>query len=193
MPMIARAILLVLAAPAFAAGPVDLPAQIAAATQVAAPPPPPATKLEGLSRRRCSRHDGFNQLGNIRSVSIDAREIRDSRGGGVRGLVVEVTEDQYREQRSFVDADEIPELLRGMGALLGVKTNPTTFNSFEVGYSTRGAVRVTAFNASSGKIQYQIQAGRVIRAGRFIDDDELRQFRGFIEAAQEKLNSPGGR
>src|SRR5438105_1906550 len=34
-------------------------------------------------------------------------------GAGVRGLLVDVTESEYRQERAFVDADEIGELLKG--------------------------------------------------------------------------------
>src|SRR5262245_65443573 len=80
--------------------------------------PPPATKLEGFKPSAGSLVTfGYDELGQG-LVSVDVRELRDSKGLIVRGLVVEVIENQYRTERSFVDADEIPELLKGIDALL---------------------------------------------------------------------------
>ena len=92
--------------------------------------------------------------------------MRDAKGSGVRGLLVEVTESQYRKERSFVDADEIPELLKGFDALLEVKANPTPFKSFEVRYTTRGELQLTAFSSANGSILFAVQAGRTLKAQR---------------------------
>ena len=67
----------------------------------------------------------MTNLGSVAGVSVDVREARDGKGSAVRGLLVEVTESQYRKERSFIDSDEISELLKGFDALLEVKANPT--------------------------------------------------------------------
>jgi len=46
-----------------------------------------------------------------------------------------------------VDADEVGELLKGFDALLEVKANPTQFKNFEVRYTTRGELQLTAFSS----------------------------------------------
>ena len=102
--------------------------------------------------------------------------------------MVDVTESQYREERSFVDADEIPELLKGIDALLEVKTNPTTFQNFEVRYTTKGELRITAFNMGN-EIKYAVEAGRVIKANRSIDEDEMKKLRTVFAAAQTRLTT----
>jgi hypothetical protein len=141
-------------APQFLAG------QTGAAVQTPQPAPlPPATKLEAFKPAAGSIVTlGYNDLGQTSGVAVDARELRDVSGTTVRGLLVDVTESQYREERSFVDADEIPELLKGIDALLAVKVNPTSFDKFEVRYTTKGALELTAFN-SGRDIKYAIQAG----------------------------------
>jgi hypothetical protein len=59
-----------------------------------------------------------------------------AKGEQVRGLVVEVYESHYREGRAFVDADEVPELLKGIDAMLEIESNRTSFKNFEVRYET---------------------------------------------------------
>jgi len=110
---------------------------------------------------------GFDDLGSVRGISVDVRELRDlkSPGVGVRGLVVDVRESQYRNERSFVDADEIPELLKGLDALLAVKENPTPFKNFEVRYTTRGELQLTAFSTRDGSINYSVRVGRFYEGG----------------------------
>ena len=54
---------------------------------------------------------------------------------------------EYREERAFIDADEIPKLVKGIDALLDVSSNPTSFENFEVRYSTKGDLQITGFNS----------------------------------------------
>jgi hypothetical protein len=166
-------------------------AQAAAAAQA----PPPATKIEGFRPAAGSVVTfGYDELGSVTGVSVDVRELRDAKGGGVRGLLVEVTESEYRKERSFVDADEIPELLKGFDALLEVKENPTTFKNFEVRYTTKGDLQLTAFNSSRGTIMFAVQAGRTLKAQRVgLGVPEMQKLRGMFEAAQQKLGALGAK
>jgi len=152
---------------------------------------PPATKMEAFQPAVGSVVTfGYDDLGLIPGVAVDAREISDSKGTTVRGLLVDVTESEYRKERSFVDADEIPELLKGVDSLLAVTTNPTSFKNFEVRYTTKGGLQLTAFNTSGGKILYAVQAGRYTTAQRVgLDAAEIRKLRDSFVAAQEKLSS----
>jgi hypothetical protein len=71
------------------------------ATTTTAPRPalPPATKLEGFDPAAGSLVTmGYDDLGSVKGVAVDVREIRSSRGETVRGLVVEVNESQYRRE-----------------------------------------------------------------------------------------------
>lgn len=124
-------------------------------------------------------------------VSVDVREMKDQRNTPVRGLLVEVAESQYRKERSFVDADEIPELLKGFDALLEVKSNPTQFQNFEVRYTTRGELQLTAFNASNGTILYAVQTGRVVKAEKVgLSASEMQKLRSLFAVAYQKLQAP---
>ena len=170
-----------------------LPAQQTSSSAAPLAAPPPATKLEGFKPgARTLVTLGYDELvapGMFSGVSLDVREMRSAAGGVVRGLVAEVRESQYRTERAFVDADELPELLRGITALLDVKANPTVFKDFEVRYRTRGELEVSAYS-SGGKIRYAISAGRVVRASRLdLSAHEIEALRSSIEQAQSRLAS----
>ena len=155
------------------------------------PNPPPATKIEAFAPAAGSVLTlGFDELGVVGGVSVDVREMRDARGAGVRGLVIQVSEGQYRKEQSFVDADEIPELLKGFDALLDVKANPTQFKNFEVRYTTKGELQLTAFNAFRGGIVFAVQAGRVLKAQSLgLSEKDMRKLRGMFDEALQKLNA----
>lgn len=154
-------------------------------------PPPPATKLEAFKPAAGSVLTlGYDDLGVVGGISVDVREMRDAKGGGARGLLVEVTESQYRQERSFVDADEIAELLKGFDALLEVKENPTQFKSFEVRYTTRGELQLTAFNTPRGEILYAVQAGRTLKAQKVgLSAADMQKLKALFEAATQKLGA----
>jgi hypothetical protein len=136
---------------------------------------------------------GYDELGTVRGVSVDVREIRDSKGVSVRGLLVKVTQSEYRSESSFVDSDEIKELLKGFDALLEVANNPTSFKNFEVRYKTKGGLELTAFNSSRGGIQYSVAAGRLATAQSFFSASEMQDLKTKFLAAQTKLSSlPSG-
>ncbi len=155
--------------------------------------PPPATKIEGFKPAAGSVLTiGYDELGSVGGISVDVREMRDAKGANVRGLLVEVTESQYRKERSFVDADEIPELIKGFDALLEVKANSTQFKSFEVRYTTRGELQLTAFNTSAGQVLYAVQAGRTLKAQRVgLGAPDMQKLRALFEAASQKLATFG--
>jgi hypothetical protein len=163
------------------------------AAPVATPQLPPATKLEAFKPEAGSLvtfgYDDF-RFGMFSGLKTDVREIRTAGGGVVRGVVVEVSESQYRTERAFVDADEIPELVRGITALLDVKANPTPFKKFEIRYETRGELRITAYNNSSNKIAYGVEVGRLLRASTTgLDSKNIEALRAMFEQAQAKLAS----
>ena len=157
------------------------------------PAPPAATKMEGFKPAAGSVVVfGYDELGTLGGISVDVREMRDARGNGVRGLLVEVTESQYRKEQAFVDADEIPELLKGFDALLEVKTNPTSFKNFEVRYTTKGELQLTAFNSSGGSILYAVQTGRTLKAQRVgLGAADMQKLRALFDAAAQKLAGLG--
>ena len=160
----------------------------------ASPAPPPATKLEAFSPSAGSLlRIGYTELGKVGYdlVTVDVREVKDLKtGSSARGVVAEVHESQYREERAFIDADEVPELVAGMDALMDVKTNPTTFKSFEVHYTTRGGFELSAFNTARDEIKYMVRAGRVVPASMPLDEKDFHKLREMLIAAEQKLSEP---
>ncbi len=149
----------------------------------------PATKLEAFRPAAGSVVMlGFDDLGRVNGVSVSMRELREAKGTSVRGVLVEVYESQYRQAQSFVDADEIPELLKGFDALLDVKANPTKFKNFEARYTTRGELRLTAFSSNSGRILFAVRAGRTVAAEQVsIVESDMQKIRAMFAAASARL------
>lgn len=150
--------------------------------------PPPPTKLEGFEPTPGMIVTmGRDELGSVRGVSVDVREMRETGRTPVRGLVVEVMDSQT--ERSYIDEDELPALLKGVAALLDVSTNPTQFQSFEVRYVTRGSLEITAFNRSS-QVLYTVQVGRLETAKNSgLTITEMKQLRELFAMAAQKLAS----
>jgi hypothetical protein len=145
---------------------------------------------------------GHEVIGEVAEISVDARELRESTGGRVRGVVVEVTEDEKApqqsaarpsgSQRSYIDADELPDLLRGIDQLLSVTGNPTPLRNFEMYYATKGDLEIRASSSRNRGVVYSVQAGRLARARRDgLTGGELREFRTLIEAASQRLATLG--
>ncbi len=150
--------------------------------------PPPPTKLEGFEPTPGSIVTlGRDDLGNVKGVAVDVREMRETGQAPVRGVVVQVM-DAHME-RSYIDADELPALLKGIAALLEVSTNPTQFQNFEVRYVTRGSLQITAFNRSS-QVLYTVQVGRLETARKSgLTVTDMRQLQEFFATAAQKLAS----
>jgi hypothetical protein len=154
-----------------------------------AAPLPPATRLEAFKPAAGTIVTfGYNELGRVGDVSVDVRELR-SGSTNVRGVVVEVTQSQYREERAFIDADELDELVRGIDALLEIRANPTSFEHFEVRYTTKGELQIVAFSNSRGGVTYAVKAGRIVSAQTFVDEAAVRRLREMFVAAQQRLSA----
>jgi hypothetical protein len=153
------------------------------------PPPPPATLLEGFRAPvGAVLTIGHETLGEVKGISVDVRELRDSSGGRVRGVVVEVNPDKSPTELSYVDIDELPALIRGLDQLLAVTTNPTQFRNFEVHYATKGELEIAGSISRSRGIVFTVEAGRAQKARREdLTPGELHQLRILIEAASQRL------
>jgi len=157
---------------------------------------PPATKLEAFQPVAGQVTTlGYDQLGLITpgmtvpaTLSVDVRQLQGASSGVVRGVVIEI-KTSVHTARSFVDEDELPELIKGIDALLSVKSNPTNFTNFEVKYRTKGDLVLAAFNASGDRIRFAVTAGRILTETRSIDESEMHKFRDWMDTAQKKLTS----
>jgi len=152
------------------------------------PPPPPATLIEGFRAPLGSVVTvGYEVVGEVAGVAVDARELRDSSGGRVRGVVVEVAQEKGPTEQSYVDVDELSDLLKGMDRLLNVIDNPTQFKNFEMHYATKGELELTASSTRNRGVLFTVEAGRMMKARQRLTSGELQQLRTLVEAAAQKL------
>jgi hypothetical protein len=152
---------------------------------VAAPWPPPPTKLEAFQPPVGSVFTvAHEDMGNISGISVELREVRDSAGKPIRGLIV-----TSGTERSFVDADEIAALLRACQALLDVNGNPTQLKTYEARYGTRGSLELTAATTDRRGVVYSVKVGRFRTAGSSLTSSQMGQLRDIFAAAAEKLAS----
>jgi hypothetical protein len=162
------------------------------------PPPPPATTLEAFRALPGTiLTTAYEELGDVDGVFVEAREMRDSLGARVRGVVVTIAaasagtganRRQTPPDQAFVEPDELPALLRAFDALLAITTNPTgEFKNFDMRYSTKGELVLTASSTRQRGVIYGLEVGRVLRMRRGLNGGEFSQLRTLVEAAQQKL------
>jgi hypothetical protein len=132
---------------------------------------------------------GYDRLGGLQGVFVEVREMQDARGELASGLVVTVSdEDAHTREEAYVDADEIPALIKGVDALLDVSRNPTGFDNYEVHYTTRGELLLSALSTRNGGVVYGIRAGRLAKAQRAgLTAGEMLKLRSLFDAAEQKL------
>jgi hypothetical protein len=166
--------------------------------QGAAPPPqpmvltaplPPATTMEAFQYPVGTLFTvGYDDLGEVGGISVEVREMRDARGGRVRGVVVEITTRESAREQSLVDADEIPDLLKGFDAMLEIRANPTQFRNFETRFATKGELILSANSSRNRGVLYAVEVGRLGKARRGgLTGGEMHQLRVLLEAASQKL------
>jgi hypothetical protein len=156
---------------------------------IVAPPLPPATQLEGFHAPIGAVVTvGHEVLGNVRGISVEVRELRDSTGGRARGLTIEIATDNAAPHWSYIDLDEVPQLLRGIDQLLPLTSNPTQFSNFEMHYATKGELEVTASSSPNRGVVFSVEVGRLAKARKEgLTAGELQQLRTLIEAAAQRI------
>ena len=87
--------------------------------------------------------------------------------------------------RSYIDSDEISDLLKGLAYISKASNDVTKHKYFEVRYSTRGNFSVTTFNDSEGKTKASIESGRLTA---HLPMAKFKEFQSFIVNAKVKLN-----
>ena len=183
---------LVLAAQAGAQAP---PPAAQPAPIIIGPPPPPATALEQF-QVAAGEPGGllttaYEEMGEVEGVLVEAREVRNSRGDRARGIVVTILDRQDRTAdplEAYVDPDEFNGLIHGFDALLAITVNPNgEFRNFDMRYSTRGELVLTASSTRVRGVVYGVEVGRQLRTRRTLNGGEFHQLRTLVEAAQQKL------
>lgn len=125
------------------------------------------------------------------SVVVDAREYRDAANAGSRvtgvSFTVKETLRLERENTSFVDADEIDSLIRGIDYVAKATREVTKLDSFEAEYRTKGDFRIIVFNNSSGELRAAVSSGRIGKTQVFLRLADLEELRQAIIQARTKL------
>lgn len=156
------------------------------------PPPPPATALEAFHTEPGGiLTTSYEEMGDVEGVLVEAREMRNSRGDRVRGIVVTILDRADRNTepvQAYVDPDEFADLMRGFDALLAITVNPSgEFRNFDMRYATRGELVLTASSTRLRGVVYGVEVGRLLRTRRTLNGGEFHQLRTLVEAAQQKL------
>ncbi len=161
-------------------------------------PVEPRTKLEAIdSRFEQVLIKGFTQVAtlNVRGadIRVDAVEIKDAKPGGDRvlGLVIALREqgETPRENRAFVDYEDIDPLLRALDSVTKVNESVSKLVGFEARYRTVGDLEVTVFRQSrvSGTAA-SLSAGICDRVTGLLTLDEMDRLRAHIVEAKARLD-----
>lgn len=140
---------------------------------------------------------GYSRIGTMSgaggSVEVSSMELTDAQTSRKeQGVLIEVTESGRlgRSDRSYIDADEIDSLLRGIDYIAKVQPSATRQSNFEATYRTRGEFSITTFNESKGDISVSISSGRIGRTSMFLPISDLPRFRELIVQAKSRLDGP---
>jgi hypothetical protein len=153
------------------------------------PPPPPATALEafGVPPGQVLM-TAYEELGEVSGVFVEAREVRDGRTRRIRGVVVTIAGRLPTPEQAYIDVDELVDLMKAFDTLLAITTSPSgQFRNFDMRYSTRGALVLTASSTRNRGVLYGVEVGRVLQARRTLNGGEFHQLRTLVEAAQQKI------
>ncbi len=154
----------------------------------------PATKLETFQARTgIVLIRGYSTVGRMTGIGgqvvVDAREFRDGnnpnapRATGI-SITVKETGRLERENTSFVDADEIDSLVKGIEYISKATKEVTKLDQFEVDYRTKGDLRITVFNSNRGEVSAAVTSGTIGRTNAYIKLAELEKLRDLILLAK---------
>lgn len=155
------------------------------------------TKIEAFERQAGSVIiRGFSHLGAVPgtfggSVSVETREFTNATTGKKEyGITVEVKESGRleREDRSYVDYDEIEGLLKGIEYISKINKSVTPMDEFQADYRTKGDLMISTFS-SSGTIDAAVQSGRIGGADVIINMPNLQKLHDLIMQAKAKIDA----
>ena len=156
----------------------------------------PRTKLEAIeSRYERVITKGFSQYAtlNARGVEIrlDAIEMKDNADSTrAIGLVIALREagENPRENRSFIDYEEIDRLIKGMEAVARVNEASTKLAGFEARYRTLGDLEINVFRQTRTGTAVSLSSGICDRVTGLLTLDDLDKLRGHLIEAKARLD-----
>ncbi len=170
--------------------------------ELACEPFEPRTKLEAVeSRYEKILFKGFTQVETLIArgvaIRIDAVEMKDSSSPlRATGLVISLrqpgggpNDPQPRQNRSYIDYEEIDPLLKAMESVARVNESVTKLASFEARYRTVGDLEVVVFRQgrASGTAA-SVSSGICDKVTALMTLDELETLRAHIIEAKTRLD-----
>jgi hypothetical protein len=164
--------------------------------QLACEPLEPRTKLEAIEWRYESvLVKGFSQIATVNArgtdVRVDAVELKDATASTrALGIVIALreTSDPPRENRAFIDYDEIERLLRAMDSIARVNETVTKLASFEARYRTLGDLEIVVFRQGRSGTAASLSSGICDRVTGLLTLDELDRLKAHIVEAKARLD-----
>ena len=163
---------------------------------LACEPVEPRTKLEAIEwQYERVLLKGFSQIATFMArdveVRVDAVELKDTATATrAIGLVIALREtgENPRENRSFIDYDEIDRLLQGLTAIGRVNESVTKLAGFEARYRTLGDLEIIVFRQSRSGIAASLTSGICDRVIAPLTLDELDRLKAHIVEAKTRLD-----
>lgn len=168
--------------------------------RVSCEPVEPRTKLEAIDdRHNAVIIKGFTRITTIDvpGIRIDAVEMREmgnvSRAKGV--VVVVAAENAPREgnprprdNRAFVDYEEIEPLLNAIDAASRIDETTTKFPGFEAKYRTLGDLEITVFRQTRSGNAAMMTTGVCEQVRASLTLDELAKVKAMLQEAKARLD-----
>jgi hypothetical protein len=158
--------------------------------------PEPQTKIELFQARTGAVIlKNFTTVGSLRGIggttTVTCREFVDAQTGKKEyGITIDVKESGRleRENRSYVDYDEIDSLIKGIDYILKIDNSVTKLKNFEANYRTKGSLEVSVFNDAEG-IETGVTVGNIGSTSVYFKPDDFQNFRKLIVEAKATLDA----
>lgn len=162
--------------------------------RVTCEPLEPRTKLEALDDRHSTVIlKGFTRITTVEvaGVRIDALEMREM--GNVaraKGLVVLLREggERPRENRAFVDYEEIDPLLNAIEVISRIDETVTKLAGFEAKYRTLGDLEIQVFKQTRSGTAVIVTTGICENARATLSLDDLAKIKAMIQEVKQRLD-----
>ena len=163
---------------------------------LACEPVEPRTKLEAIEwQYERVLLKGFSQIATFMArdveVRVDAVELKDTATATrAIGLVIALKEtgENNRENRSYIDYDEIDRLLQGLTAIGRVNESVTKLAGFEGRYRTLGDLEIIVFRQSRSGTAASLTSGICERVTALLTLDDLDRLKAHIVEAKTRLD-----
>ena len=165
--------------------------------RVSCEPVEPRTKLERIDDRQGTVIvKGFTRITTVEvnGVRIDALDMRElGNVSRAKGIVVALTStaesnNRPRDNRAFVDYEEIDPLLNAIDAATRIDETVTKFPGFEAKYRTLGDLEITVFRQTRSGNAAIMTTGVCEQGRTSLTFDELAKVRAMIQEAKARLD-----